>query len=612
VRPNAKENGQIRQSNTARTVGNVGNQSTLSHLGFQPVQKTPTIHVSSGFIWGIPVKAMDRIVSAILAGSANRYRALWSLFAILVILCALVRKFSNWPHVWDITLWDETGYLGVGITNLSDLVHGLQHYEESPLYSKFYHLIALLTGAEATSVFMIGGLLAVLLALFGVAIGVFAGSGWLSLSIISIFVLFRSLHISPRVSFFCIFILGAGFSLCTMCPGRFAKAAILALTCFLATFVRPEYVLGFYISIALVLATFIELNLRGLPQRNANLVIGFAALASITILAMSWSFPILQGGGRAFPAFGQGYAWHAIMDRHLSLDPYLNWEQIVRADFPGAKSLGDALSVRPGLVIVFMLKNIFGIMPWGYSFPKGAFCVGTILVAAWLCRPWTKFVKPSDRSHADNVLCATVLLVPPTIAVIMTPPRSHYILPALAALLFLFASATRTPLALAIRRRLTPAHMLVSKVNDNLVSAGLAVLLLIAARPLPIVQQPTLAIAASMSSIGKVSTMLEASGGLCYYAKPICKVVFAWTVPDGVDIKIFLDQEGIDAVAVGPSLLKVLANNPTFGRFVETATKDGWIRRDLPAPEGESYLYVLVRASPQDASRPEEIPPLQR
>jgi Methyltransferase domain len=28
--------------------------SGLSHLGFQPVQKTPTIHVSSGFIWGIP------------------------------------------------------------------------------------------------------------------------------------------------------------------------------------------------------------------------------------------------------------------------------------------------------------------------------------------------------------------------------------------------------------------------------------------------------------------------------------------------------------------------------------------------------------------------------
>jgi hypothetical protein len=37
--------------------------STLSHLGFQPVQKTPTIHVSSGFIWGIPTKFNDRVAA---------------------------------------------------------------------------------------------------------------------------------------------------------------------------------------------------------------------------------------------------------------------------------------------------------------------------------------------------------------------------------------------------------------------------------------------------------------------------------------------------------------------------------------------------------------------
>jgi hypothetical protein len=588
----------------------------ISHLDFQPVQKTPTIHASSGFIWGIPVKAMDRIVSAILAGSANRYRAWWFLFAIVVTLCALLRKFSNWPHFWDITLYDETTmYLGPGLLNSPDL---MQHWERGQLYSKFYNLITLLTGAEAPSVFMIGGVSVVLLALLAVAAGVFAGSGLLSLSIISVFALFGRLNISPRVSFFCVFVLGVGFSLCTMCPGRFAKAAILALTCFLAAFVRPEYVLGFYISIALVLATFIELNLREQPQRNANLVIGFAALATITILAILWCFPILhQGGDRAFGAFGSHYAVRAVADRHLSLDLLVrDGEQIVRADFPGANSLGDALRLRPGLVIVFWLKNAFGILPGqGYSLPLGAFCMGTILVAAWLCRPWAKFVKPTDRSRADNVLCATVLLVPPTISIIMVFPRSHYKLLALAALFFLFASAVRTPLALAIRRRLTPTHMLVSKVNDNLVSAGLAVLMLIVARPLPVVQQPTLAAVTSISSIGKVSTMFEdSSGGLCYYAKPICRVIHPSSVRDVVDIKIFLDQEGVDAVAVTPSLLNVpwLANNPTFGRFVETATKNGWIRRDLPAPEGQSYLYVLVRASPQDASRPEEIPPLQR
>jgi hypothetical protein len=39
--------------------------STLSHLGFQPVQKTPTIHVSSGFICRIPAKFNDRVVAKI-------------------------------------------------------------------------------------------------------------------------------------------------------------------------------------------------------------------------------------------------------------------------------------------------------------------------------------------------------------------------------------------------------------------------------------------------------------------------------------------------------------------------------------------------------------------
>jgi hypothetical protein len=136
--------------------------------------------------------------------------------------------------------------------------------------------------------------------------------------------------------------------------------------------------------------------------------------------------------------------------------------------------------------------------------------------------------------------------------------------------------------------------------------------MLIVARPLPIVQQPTLATVSSMPSIGKVSTMLEASGGLCYYARPICKIVSPQNIPDGVDIKIFLDQEGVDAVAVAPALFDVpsLANNPTFGSFVETATKNGWIRHDLPAPEGQSYLYILARPSPSGriASRRDSAP----
>src|SRR5262249_10102951 len=55
VSPNARENGQIRQSKHRADVGNVRSHPPSRTWAFQPVQKTATIHVSSGFIWGIPV-----------------------------------------------------------------------------------------------------------------------------------------------------------------------------------------------------------------------------------------------------------------------------------------------------------------------------------------------------------------------------------------------------------------------------------------------------------------------------------------------------------------------------------------------------------------------------
>jgi hypothetical protein len=49
--------GKMARSGSQTPLGRSGMSGapTLSHLGFQPVQKTRTIHVSSAFIWGIPV-----------------------------------------------------------------------------------------------------------------------------------------------------------------------------------------------------------------------------------------------------------------------------------------------------------------------------------------------------------------------------------------------------------------------------------------------------------------------------------------------------------------------------------------------------------------------------
>ena len=50
--------GQIRPSNAIRTP-RMATAGRTWQLGFQPVQKMPTIHASSGFIRGIPVRGQS-------------------------------------------------------------------------------------------------------------------------------------------------------------------------------------------------------------------------------------------------------------------------------------------------------------------------------------------------------------------------------------------------------------------------------------------------------------------------------------------------------------------------------------------------------------------------
>src|SRR5262245_7573425 len=63
------------RSNAVRTVWNAGAVDTL-HLGFRPIQKIATIHASSGFIRGIPTKAVDQLFCR-RAGRAELYRFVW-------------------------------------------------------------------------------------------------------------------------------------------------------------------------------------------------------------------------------------------------------------------------------------------------------------------------------------------------------------------------------------------------------------------------------------------------------------------------------------------------------------------------------------------------------
>jgi hypothetical protein len=152
------------------------------------------------------------------------------LAALLIAALAIARLFLHWPRVWDIQLWDESYYLGAGLQNAPYLMH---QYEAFPLYSKFYHVLALVLGtSDVPRLYMVGGLLAILLGLLGVGLGVWAASKNLSAAIasVAIFALTGAL-MWPRVVFFSMFILGVGFAAAALSRGRFTKLTLVALTC---------------------------------------------------------------------------------------------------------------------------------------------------------------------------------------------------------------------------------------------------------------------------------------------------------------------------------------------------------------------------------------------
>ena len=64
-------NSQIRPSAAIRTPG-MATAGRTSHLGFRSAQKSPTIHVSSGFIRGIPVNCCTHPRAVIARSNATK------------------------------------------------------------------------------------------------------------------------------------------------------------------------------------------------------------------------------------------------------------------------------------------------------------------------------------------------------------------------------------------------------------------------------------------------------------------------------------------------------------------------------------------------------------
>jgi len=98
-------------------------------------------------------------------GIIRQFRRYGCLVVMVILALATWRRYSNWPAVSDIGLWDETIYLSSGLYHTFDFAS----YEQSPLYEAYYYAVGLVIH-DATKLYFFGGLVLQLITLCSIGL----------------------------------------------------------------------------------------------------------------------------------------------------------------------------------------------------------------------------------------------------------------------------------------------------------------------------------------------------------------------------------------------------------------------------------------------------------
>jgi hypothetical protein len=505
--------------------------------------------------------------------------------AFSLILFALARYFSRLPHVFDLALDDEAVYMGAG----TDFFHKIlwppgydglySSYEDGGLYAGLYGLLSVFF-SDPIDLYIYGGTLIVAAAVIcgGAAIYCLSGSTLVAVLIAGPVILSGELTTWPRVSFAAIAAIAFGLSAAAAAPSLRIKTALLLCAAYLAAFIRPEFVLSFYLLLALQIGLLLR---RPRSVTGADGIASGLALLFVAAMSALWSFPVIQGGERAFVAFGAHYAVRFAATHPLAIDPWIDWRTVIAAEFPGAETVFQASLAAPDKMLGYIAENIeelavATVQVLGTTVRRHVpFAVLWVLAAAlWLGTSARRERWPAPRAE---FWLALVFAAPPLIATITIFPRHHYIV------LLLFA------LSAAAAAALRPVRSPLAPVLALAVAIGVAA----SAAPLPAVPQPLLATVLKLREQTGLHRMFEIDGGWCYFMVPRCVEDYAGWQPDSAPFAAYRQARAIDAIMLSPRLLGYEAvHHEDFARDVAALTTDsGWRSIDLGGG------YTLLRAA---------------
>jgi hypothetical protein len=539
----------------------------------------------------------------------RRLRRYGYLLVMVILVLATWRRYSNWPGIFDITLWDETWYMNMG----RSCTFNFMDYTSSPLNGFYYYIVSLFTAhPKATDLFFIGGLAVQIISLcsIGVSVWILSRSIAITTFVFGLILCSPFLLESIRNSYLAVIfvLLGSAFA---VLENRLAnRLALTMLVSFIICFGRPEFVLSLYLA---GVALFVVLIGRTVPevykaaagriQVEDQSVYRLAAYLLLTgLLCLAWSFPSPQGGRRAMVAYGQNYARYWVSEHNSLLNPYLNYKSIVEKMFPGIATPTQAVLSNPSEWMRFTIHNMLGAIPTMGSLVlvrenviTAAGLLALLSVAAWSMHNRTRLIGLSSTLKAMPLVESALYAVAPLSGVVFLYSEPRFAVILLAALM---------PCCVAVGQW----HSW-SKVTDLLIALLAAAAIAVVVRPLPITVEPTLEAIIALRNLNlPIRRMLEVDGGWCFYLNPPCTP--EWRFLNEIDPEPPTHEpepgrrplfDKVDAIMVSDQLFKFWqgGHDQSLDELSRAMSGTEWRRYDLGAER-----YLLHRETPIITSVP--------
>ncbi len=209
---------------------------------------------------------------------------------------------------------------------------------------------------------------------------------------------------------------------------------------------------------------------------------------------------------------------------------------------------------------------------------------GLLSVAAWSMQNRMRNIGLSRSLKTVPLVECGLYAAAPLSAMVLIYPRPHYAVILLSALM---------PCCVAVGR-----WHLWSKVSDLSIALLGALAIVVASRPIPVADQPTLQTIIELRNLNlPLRRMLEIDGGWCTYLKPPCEPEHPFdpehpleTVPA---LKTVVDRK-VDAILVSTrlrDLLRVLHDQSLDGLINQSASGAEWRRYEI----GDGKYLLLHR-----------------